>query len=222
VASITFDDFPRSAWTSGGAILERFQVRATYYVSGRFCGRWENGLEYFNTEDLRTIYTAGHEVGGHTFSHARVPTVSSRLLMQDAERNAAFVRGVLGDVLISSFAYPYGDVSPRTKLLFSGLFPTCRGTGLGVNSGLLDLGQLKAVPLEFRSWHPEQIERLVTASKAANGWIIFFSHDVSANPTPWGCTPTMLDHALRTLHHAGIEVLPVKHALARTRFPTRR
>jgi peptidoglycan/xylan/chitin deacetylase (PgdA/CDA1 family) len=218
LASITFDDFAKSAWTTGGPILESFEARATYYVAGGLCGRAENGLEYFNADDLLAVHAAGHEVGGHTFSHPHVPLVSSRVLVNDADRNAEFVREVLGDVSLSSFAYPYGDVSLRTKLLFSRLFPSCRGTRLGVNARVVDLSQLKAVPLESRSWHADDIERAVAEAEAAKGWIIFFSHDVSDSPTPWGCTPAALEHALQTLQQVGMGVLPVKHALARATF----
>ncbi|HEY2836509.1 MAG TPA: polysaccharide deacetylase family protein, partial [Rhizomicrobium sp.] len=37
IASITFDDFPKSAWSEGGPVLARHGVRATYYTSGSFC-----------------------------------------------------------------------------------------------------------------------------------------------------------------------------------------
>ena len=36
--SITFDDFPRTAWTQGGGVLAHHGVKATYYASGRFTG----------------------------------------------------------------------------------------------------------------------------------------------------------------------------------------
>ena len=39
VASITFDDFPKNAWTEGGPVLARRGVRGTYYTAGGFCGR---------------------------------------------------------------------------------------------------------------------------------------------------------------------------------------
>src|SRR6202012_2766789 len=39
VASITFDDFPKSAWDQGGAVMARHGVRGTYYTAGGFCGR---------------------------------------------------------------------------------------------------------------------------------------------------------------------------------------
>jgi peptidoglycan/xylan/chitin deacetylase (PgdA/CDA1 family) len=212
VASVTFDDFPRSAWTCGGPIVERFGARATYYTAGRFCGVREEGIEYYNADDLRALHAAGHEVGAHTFCHRYVREVGSRELVDDAQRNAAFFREVLGDFEASTFAFPFGDVSPRTKLVFSRLYPCCRGIRAGVNTQMLDLAQLWAVSLEVRLWSAAHVERRVEEARARNGWIIFFTHDVSETPEPYGSTPAILEHALRTVADAGIEVLPVRDA----------
>lgn len=218
VASITFDDFPKSAWREGGPILQRHDARATYYAAGRFCGQTEDGLDYYTAEDLTEIQDAGHEIGCHTFSHQYGTGVSSKALDEDVARNQAFVADLLGDYPLSSFAYPYGDVSPRTKLLFSSRFPTSRGIRRGVNAGLIDLAQLKAIGLEHQAWDPAAIEGAVAQAAHRNGWIIFFTHDVSDDPSPYGATPEMLDHALSAVREAGIDILPVKHALARVAF----
>ena len=119
----------------------------------------------------------------------------------------------------SSFAYPFGDVSPRTKTLAARAFPVARGIRPGVNEGLVDLAELKAVPLERRSWSAAEVEHWIAQAKAGAGWIVFFTHDVAHEPSPYGCTPAMLEHALDALEAAaGIEILPVKSALARVVF----
>ena len=218
VASFSFDDFPRSAWTTGGPILARHAAKATYYVAGRFCDLHEDGLEYYRRDDLRALYAAGHEVGCHTFSHRHSPKVPSPELRADFDRNQAFVRETLGDVVMTSFAYPYGDASPRTKALAGRRFAVSRGIRSGVNGRTLDLGQLKAVPLEIRSWTADAVEREVETARQTGGWIVFFSHDVSDAPSPYGATPAMLEHALDEVKAAGIEILPVKHAYARAMF----
>lgn len=208
-ASVTFDDFPRSAWTVGGEIVERFGGRATYYASGRFCGIREHGVQYYDAEDLRAAHRAGHEVGSHTWAHRHVRELSSRELVDDARRNAEFLRRTLGDVRVSSFAYPYGGVSPRTKLVLSRLFSCCRGIRGGVNAGAVDLAHLYAVSLEVRHWSAAQVERRVDEARARNGWIVFFTHDVADAPTPFGSTPAILEHAMACVAAAGIPVLPV-------------
>jgi peptidoglycan/xylan/chitin deacetylase (PgdA/CDA1 family) len=215
IASFTFDDFPRSAWTTGGPILARYGARGTYYAAGRFCGVHEDGLDYFEADDLRALQAAGHEVGCHTFSHRHSPQVGSQALEADWDRNQAFVDEVLGPTPLSSFAFPYGDASPRTKALASRRFPVSRGIRAGVNGPTLDLGQLRAVPLEIRDWSAAAVERHVEQARASRGWIVFFSHDVSEDPSPYGATPAMLEHAVARAHAAGMAMLPVREALAR-------
>jgi peptidoglycan/xylan/chitin deacetylase (PgdA/CDA1 family) len=218
VASITFDDFPKSAWRQGGRILAERDIKATYYAAGGLCGRTEEGLDYFDQADLVEIAAAGHEIGCHTFSHENGPAVRTDALMDDVERNTAFVQDVLGDYVMSSFAYPYGEASPRTKLLFGQRFPTSRGIRKGVNRGVMDFSQLKAIGIEKWWWTPGYIEAAVQQARRKNGWLIFFTHDISDDPSPYGATPQMLEHALDALAAAGVEALPVKHALARAVF----
>ena len=218
VASITFDDFPRSAWTNGGEVLARHNARGTYYAGGSFESQTKDGLEYFTAGDLRDIAAAGHEIGCHGFSHEVSWKLDAAALADDTERNAAAVRAALGDYVLSSYAYPFGEASPRTKAMMGKRFATSRGIRKGVNTGLIDLAQLKAVGIEKWWWTPAYIEEVIARAKITNGWLIFFTHDVSDAPSPFGATPAMLEHALSALAASGIEVLPVKHALARTQF----
>jgi peptidoglycan/xylan/chitin deacetylase (PgdA/CDA1 family) len=213
LASFTFDDFPKSAWTVGGPILDRFGAKATYYAVGGFCGQTVEGVEQYDETDLSAVHAAGHEVGCHTFSHQHGPGVSSHDLRQDIARNAAFFTERLG-VAPSSFAYPYGEVTPRTKALFAKAFPSSRGIRPGVNGAVSDMAQLRAVPLESRSWKAADVERWVESARQSRGWLIFFSHDVSETPSPYGCTPAMLEHALACVRDAGVAVLPMDRALA--------
>ncbi len=220
VASITFDDFPRSAWTIGGPILAEHGVRATYYAAGGFCGRTEDGVVYYEADDLAAASRAGHEIGCHSFSHDKASSLSSAALCVEADRNALAL-GALAGAPMASYAYPYGDVSPRAKMAMARRFSSARGIRTGVNSGRIDLAELKAVPLEARRWRPDLVERAVEAARDQTGWLILFTHDVSSSPSPYGCTPAMLDHALACIIEAGIEILPVKHAMAQAAFGER-
>src|SRR3954469_1293592 len=76
VASISFDDFPKNAWTLGGPVLARHGVRATYYTAGGFCGRQVEGTRYYDTRDLTELAASGHEIGCHGFGHQPAPSLS--------------------------------------------------------------------------------------------------------------------------------------------------
>ncbi|MGC1304954.1 MAG: polysaccharide deacetylase family protein [Caulobacteraceae bacterium] len=221
LASLTFDDFPKSAWTVAGPILERFGARATYYAAGRFRGISEDGVDYFDADDLRAAHRAGHEIGAHSYAHRMAPTVASAELSVDAERNAETLSEILGGARLSSYAYPYGEVSPRTKALMGQRFGTARGIRPGVNARRIDLAQLLAVPIEHRRWRPDEILAAAREAKASNGWLILFTHDVCDTPSPFGCTPEMLTQVMEMLAAETIPVVPVKHAMAEAVFGSR-
>jgi peptidoglycan/xylan/chitin deacetylase (PgdA/CDA1 family) len=215
VASITFDDFPRSALTEGGRLLKERGVRGTYYVAGAMRDAQENGRECFRTGDLEILAAEGHEIGCHTFTHPHLAMHTKAFWDEEMASNRAFLEEELPGRTYSTFAYPYGETSLRAKLYFGARFAACRGIERGVNHDVLDLSQLKAVGIEARSWREDVVRAAVDAAVARNGWVIFYTHDISDDPTPYGARPGMLAFVLDRLAEARIEILPVKHALAR-------
>jgi peptidoglycan/xylan/chitin deacetylase (PgdA/CDA1 family) len=217
--SVTFDDFPRSAWTNGRAVLERHGALATYYVAGGYCGARERGIDYFDEADLAAVAAAGHEIGGHSFSHVHLPHRRSAEVEADCERNQKFLGRFTGGAAISSFAYPYGDVCVRTKRLAAERFVTARGIRPGVNYDPVELALLLAVPLERRSWSASAWRKLVAQAADRRGWLILFTHDVCAEPSRHGCTPRMLDEAVRTARDHGLQIATVGAAASRWLAP---
>jgi peptidoglycan/xylan/chitin deacetylase (PgdA/CDA1 family) len=218
MASITFDDFPKSAWTVAGPILAEHGARATYYVAGKFRGLTEDGVRYWDDEDLTGAHAAGHEIACHSFSHQRASTLDATAFEAEADRNQAFIAERLDPPDLAAYAYPYGDISPRAKRLAARRYASARGIRRDINAGWIDLAQLNAIAIEHRRWRPDEIDAAIARAKASAGWIVFFTHDVDVAPSPFGCTPAALRHVLGRLEEAGIEILPVKHAMARVAF----
>jgi peptidoglycan/xylan/chitin deacetylase (PgdA/CDA1 family) len=214
VASFTFDDFPKSAWTVGGEILRRYNARGTYYVAGSLCGKVEKNIQYYDRYDLLALAEAGHEVGCHSFAHRRASQLTSMEIRSDAEQNADFLRKVLGDIHLASFAYPYGDVDPRTKFLYGRLFPSSRGVRWGINTHFLDLALLRVARLYEIERLPQLLDEVILQARESLSWLIFLTHDVQPNPGPYGCSPDTLNRAMRKVSDLSIQILSVKHALA--------
>jgi len=59
----------------------------------------------------------------------------------------------------------------------------------GIIRGKVDLAQLSAVSLEMRSFSLEKLAAAIADAKANNGWIAFYTHGVSDNPTEYDSTP---------------------------------
>lgn len=213
VASITFDDFPRNAWTLGGKVLDRHGVKATYYTAGGFCGRTLDGTEFYDETDLSQIAAAGHELACHGFAHQPTPELTTGELAADAARNQAFLTPFLGGQAPVSYAFPYGRVSPRTKRFYAPRFSNVRGVHPGVNVGRVDLAQLNAISLEMRCWNQDAIEAAIQRVMHDRGWLVLYTHDVSDAPSPYGSTPQMLDWALGRVAAARIAVFPMRDAV---------
>ena len=211
LVSFSFDDFPHSAANEGAQILDHFAVKGTYFVSGARAGRRVEGLDHFTEDDLVEIAKCGHEIGCHTFSHIRLSKASQSEIETDLARNQEFIKRVLGNCATTSFAYPYGDVSIETKNLLGQRFPVCRGIDGGVNRGRIDFRQLKAVVLT-RSLDYSRIARILSTAQASNGWVIFFTHDISEKPSEYGCRPAELATIMREVVYRGMEILPVRSA----------
>jgi hypothetical protein len=93
------------------------------------------------------------------------------------------------------------------------IFQSSRGIIPGANSGVVDLQFLRATPLINRDIDADGVDRMFDEAVASNGWLIFYSHDVATEPSPYGCTPSLLRHALDAASRRNIEILSVADAL---------
>ena len=82
------------------------------------------------------------------------------------------------------------------------------------NTGRVDLAQLNAVSVEVRSFSKEKLAAAIAGAQHNNGWISFYTHDVSDNPSDYGATPAMLSEVLERLAQARIAILPMREAVA--------
>jgi peptidoglycan/xylan/chitin deacetylase (PgdA/CDA1 family) len=214
IASISFDDIPHSAARIGAPILEAAGLRGTYYMCGGHSGQTFEGRPQHEVADLIALAGNGHEIACHTFGHPNVVAIDDIARAKDADLNADFVTGQVGAPVPVSFAYPFGRVSGSAKAFYASRFTSCRGVYAGVNSGTMDFSELRAVGIESRSHDMGRVRALIEEAKTKNGWLIFFSHDVGANPTAHGCTPRDLEDVIGALADARIETVTVAKAAA--------
>ncbi|MGB7099382.1 MAG: polysaccharide deacetylase family protein [Xanthobacteraceae bacterium] len=213
LVTFTFDDAPVSACTTGAALLGQYRARGTFYISGGGCGLTSPGGLLATTEQLKELYTAGHEIGCHTFSHAAVAAVGRNMLVAELERNRTFLREIHHDLVLCNFAYPYGDLSFRAKRSLETHFDSCRSLRPGVNVGVIDLGALKSCELQNSSIGRQGILDIIAAAVRQKGWLIFVSHDVANQPSQFGVSPDLLEFALNAARTAGCRLVSVRDAL---------
>jgi peptidoglycan/xylan/chitin deacetylase (PgdA/CDA1 family) len=218
VISFTFDDVPRTAVTVGGRILNRHGAGGTYYVSGGLTGQREEGLPCHLLQDIQSAARDGHEVGSHGFTHVRYSGLTDAEIDQDLERNTRFLSDVLGEASPISFSYPFGASRLRTKRRLALKFTTARGIRNGINRQVCDLSDLRAYPIFSGGMTEARIRDLIRRASETRGWLIFYTHDVSETPSPWGTTPALFEAAVREAVASGCRVLPVRNAIGAVAF----
>ena len=215
--SLSFDDFPASAWTEAGPILAEHGVKATYYVCGGLADGINMDRDQFRVPHLQALHAAGHEVGCHTFGHTSVLRMNAEALRLSLDANAAWVAERLDGHRMTTFAWPFGDATVSAKREVRGRFAMARGVRDGVNAGREDRALIRSIGLERRRLPGYDLEALMAEAAASKGWLTAYGHDVSDRPTDYGCTPENLDRVLRAAKSVGLEIAPVGVAWATMR-----
>jgi peptidoglycan/xylan/chitin deacetylase (PgdA/CDA1 family) len=215
MVSFTFDDIPDSAVTVGARMLEQHGGLGTFYVSGGLVAKPSEHWNGASAEDIVRLHHGGHEIGCHTFSHRRAIDLDADALSREIEANRRFFHALDPSIQLANFAYPYGFASVTHKPRLNRIFSSARGILPGINSDVVDRQFLRAVPLIDCGITGDGIELAFDQAEAAGGWLIFYSHDVACEPSPYGCSPAMLQQALQAATRRRMPIVTVAEALRR-------
>lgn len=219
IVSFTFDDAPANSAFAGAEALEARGVRGTYYICGAFVGgQGDLDLPNLTAERARDLSQRGHELACHTDTHKDVRRTSRVELNRELDINAEKLRMISG-AAPTNFAYPYGHIGINAKMMLARRFDTCRGIYPGLNVGQVDRAHLKSVPLYSDQISVAQATAWIDEAARRTAWLIFFTHDVSEAPTPYGVTPVLLNACIEHALAAGCSCLPVADALQALRAP---
>jgi peptidoglycan/xylan/chitin deacetylase (PgdA/CDA1 family) len=217
IVSFTFDDFPRSALLTGGAILQRYGAVGTYYASFGLMGTEAPTGQIFLREDLDVLLKQGHELGCHTYDHYDSWETESRQFENSVLKNREALEEFCPGVSFQTFSYPISPPRARTKRRVSRHFVCSRGGGQTFNTGATDLNYLASYFLEKSRGEVQPVKDLIDRNREARGWLILDTHDVSETPTPFGCTPSFFEEVVQHAVNSGGRVLPVLGAWAQIR-----
>jgi peptidoglycan/xylan/chitin deacetylase (PgdA/CDA1 family) len=213
MVTFTFDDLPKSAATTGARILRAHGARGTFYISGELVGTTSPQWAFVDTADIVALHAQGHEIGCHTFSHKRACDLDAAALGLEIKRNRSYFRSLDPSIEVENFAYPFGYGSIMRKRQLRTTFQSCRSIVPGINSGTVDLQFLRATPLIDSRIDRDAIDRAFEQAQTNNGWLIFYTHDVADEPSPYGCSPALLTYALEVASRRKIPVRNMAEAL---------
>lgn len=88
--ALTFDDGPDSDTSGLLDVLDKYQVKATFFVLGEWLG-----IES-NQKILRRIADSGHEIGNHSYNHPNMQTLSDEDFLAQISRTNTLVKEITG------------------------------------------------------------------------------------------------------------------------------
>lgn len=212
--SFSFDDFPRTALTVGGAILKNAGARGTYYAAPGLMDSLNELGPQFRMEDLQDLLTAGHELASHTYSHAHARCTSLARYREEVERGFRTLKETFRLNASRQFAYPYGEITFWVKKTVGPMMQSCRGVYPGLNGPILDLNLLRANDLYGNTDQLAAARTLIDENSQRRTWLIFYTHDVQPNPSPYGCTPELLEQVVRTAVESGSRIATISDVIS--------
>jgi peptidoglycan/xylan/chitin deacetylase (PgdA/CDA1 family) len=209
-----FDDFPRTALTQAGALLSRAGCHGTYYAAAALVNTHTALGEQFTRQDLIDLLAAGHELASHTFHHISGRSVPYATFATDVSEGWLALTELAGSPASRNFAYPYGDLTLKTKQGLASVMTTCRGIYDGLNGPRVDLGLLRACSLYGGTERSHHAQQFILAAKRCKKWLIFYTHDVTSQPSRFGCTPDLFESTLSFALRHGMRVLSIQEVVA--------
>ncbi len=187
--SLTFDDARLSQIEKGIPLLDKYSVKATFYISPSNLSK--------RLEGWKKAVTNGHEIGNHSLVHpcsgnfefARNKALeyySMQAMTSELDSASNFIRETLG-IQPLSFAYPCGQtyvgngVNTKSYIpLVASSFESGRGwLNEGPNDPMFcNMSQLYGVELDGKSF--EQVLELIEAAKAKGQWLVLAGHEMNS------------------------------------------
>lgn len=154
VIAFTFDDGPNPIYTR--QLLEIFaevKGKATFFMIGEQMGKFP--------EVVKEVAEQGHEIGNHTYTHARLSDLEQAQCKDEIERNEELLKELTGKKP-NVFRPPYLDYNKNVQLILE-------------DKGYSLIGALN---VEAKDWEQPGMEYILSVSRkyAAKGSILIF-HD---------------------------------------------
>lgn len=114
VLSFTFDDGPDYRTTPFLLYyLDRYNIKATFFINGHRIVPSNDGYEK-NIKVLKQIYSKGHNIGTHTFSHKDITILPESNMIWEIDYPFKLLNNLLG---IKSFLFrpPFGKLNEIAK-----------------------------------------------------------------------------------------------------------
>jgi peptidoglycan/xylan/chitin deacetylase (PgdA/CDA1 family) len=211
MVTLSFDDSWLSQYEQGLPILDQAGIKGTFYITTEPI---ENGWDGFITlTQLKDIALKGHELGGHTVTHADLATLRRARISSEIRNSKSFIQNQTGTI-VTSLAYPYGSYNSTviTQAKQAG-YTNARG----VEEGLVKKNDDKYT-LKSHSVGPttalSTIRAYIDQAKANKQWYILTLHEIDNAGGEYSTSPQDLQAIVEYIKATGIKAVTMQQGVA--------
>ncbi|WP_437311856.1 polysaccharide deacetylase family protein [Sorangium sp. So ce388] len=231
VVSLEFDDTLANQF-SARSILAEHRMHATFFVNS---GRLDRP-GYLTVAELRALASDGHEIGGHTIAHARLPGLPAREQRRQICDDHRALHALGFDV--SDFAYPAGayDSASAEQVRSCGYESSREVGGIGYPPCIFCTWaetipprdpMATRTPGSLRRAHSlPRIQALVRRAQRVDGWIQLTFHHICDACDDYSISTedfsTLLDWLAEEREAGRVAVLTVRQVIRGATPPPRR
>lgn len=208
IVSITFDDGFANMHSNARPVLKANGFPATFYLVANYVG----APSYMTVAQVKALQGDGHEIGGHSATHADLTTLSGAAFEQEIAGSKATLEADFGTV--KSLAYPYGAYNASVKARAGQLYQTARTTEGGVNvKGSIDRTGLR-MRYVTESTDAATVASWMQEGAASGTWTILLYHAVAENAGLYAVTPAQFASHMTAVKNSGLRTMTVSQAYA--------
>ncbi|KAJ3158377.1 chitin deacetylase [Geranomyces michiganensis] len=196
VLGLNYDDGPSSTLQNGGNSstetlaqqLATMNQNATFFVTG--------SSSYYNPQVLKDLYTAGHEIAVHSWSHAAMTSLTNPEIVAEIKYTEALIYSIIGRKP-RYFRAPYGDIDDRVRAIAGALGYESVLWGQDKDSGDSGAASEASVVAQFMSWNKPQ------------PGFIDLEHSLAANSNTWAIAALKYVQAQQAAGTFALTLMPV-------------
>ena len=212
MVSLSFDDGWLSQYTNALPILQTAGIKATFFLYTQ--PLQENWADFMTNTQVQDIATKGHEIGGHTVTHAHLPQLSQAKITTELTNSKTYLQNLTGKS-VTSLAYPYGELNNTVKTLAQQAgYTAARGTDDDVlSTAARDKYNLTGHCVE-RTTTIAQVKSWIDQAKANKRWYVLCFHEVRTLNDQYAITPAFLQQVVDYVKSTGIKTVTVAEGRA--------
>ncbi|KAF4119726.1 chitin deacetylase [Geosmithia morbida] len=194
--ALTFDDGPYIYTSDMLDLLDRYDTRVTFFITGNNLGkqRIDNPAEPW-AGLIQRMHSTGHQIGSHTWTHLDLSAVSAERRTQEMVYNEMALRNVLGGLVPKYMRPPMGSCTRD-----SGCLDAIADLGYHVINWDID-------PKDYLNDSPALIQNSEVLFDA--GWDGVDPHLVLSHDTHNQTVHVLAEYMLKKVSAAGFKVVPV-------------